>query len=495
MRFRRLFAVLAVFIAFSGGVWSEQRYAQLTILHTNDTHSHLLPFSYPSVLISEGEKVDVLFHTNVGGIARRATIIKQMNAKSDSVLVLDAGDVLDGSPFSIEFAGEADFAAMNAAGYEVMVTGNHEYSNTVENFGKRLREARFPVLGANVFKSDGGPFLIPYVILNEGEMRIAVLGLVVPNDYTAVQEAKLTFKDPAEVAKEWVPKLRAMADVVILLTHIGHDEDKALAAQVPGIDAIIGGHSHTRVEKPVLVKSGSSADAFSVGGTVVAQDFQWGSELGEIDLLFHKGDSGWSLMSFDGKLIPVTGDIPEDPAVRAVVEKYHKKIAAKYDEVVGEATADFIEDAQYNLVSDAMRERFGADFAVHNYGGVRSDLVKGKITAGDIAILLPFANNLFTFEATGAQIKAILRNGPAVSNVRYRIEGGKLVYSELGGRPIEDAKTYKGVTQSFYADRVISKEIAMTDSKLTTREVITDYIKEKKAISPDDEKRNQAGLH
>ena len=491
MRFRRLLAVLVLFVAFSSGTWAEQRYAGLTILHTNDTHSHLLPFSYPSVLISEGEKVDVLFHTNVGGIARRATIIKQINAKNDAVLVVDAGDVLDGSPFSIEFAGEADFAAMNVAGYEVMVTGNHEYSNTVENFNKRLQEARFPVLGANVFKSDGSPFLIPYVIATEGDLRIAILGLAVPNDYTAVREAKLIIKDPVEVAREWVPKLRAQADVVILLDHIGFDEDKRLASLVPGIDVIIGGHSHTRVEKPVLVKTGSPG-AFSIGGTVVAQDFQWGGELGEVDLTFHKDDTGWSLMSFDGKLIPITSDIPEDPAVRAVVEKYHQKIAAKYDVVVGEAAADFTEDAAYNMVSDALREEYNADFAMHNYGGVRTDLVQGPITTGDIAMLFPFNNWVWTFDATGTQIKDILLKGkPAVSGIKYKIDGDKLVSAEIGGKPIEDAKVYKSVTHVFFAEHAIPKEIKMGDGNAWVRDLIIKWIKQKKTISPDNEYRAQ----
>ncbi|HET6454923.1 MAG TPA: bifunctional UDP-sugar hydrolase/5'-nucleotidase [Armatimonadota bacterium] len=492
MRFRRLLAILAVFIAFSGGSWAEQRYARLTILHTNDTHSHLLPFSYPTTFIPErgAKPLNLPAYQNVGGIARRATIIKRENMK-DGVLVLDAGDVIDGSPFSIEFKGEADFAALNATGYEVMVTGNHEYGNNLEDFNKRLREAHFPVLGANVFKSDGSPFLIPYVILNEAGLRTAVLGLVVPNNYAAVKEGKLTIKDPVEVAKEWVPKLRQMADVVILLTHIGFEDDERLARQVPGIDVIIGGHSHTRVPKPVLVKSKLPPRAFWVGGTVVAQDFQWGGELGEVDLTFHKDDTGWSLMSFDGRLIPITSDIPEDPSVRAVVEKYHKRIAAKYDEVIGEATADFIEEAPVNMVSDVLRETYNADFAVHNDGAVRADLVKGPITIGDIAMLFPFSDWVQTFHATGAQIKDILLSKPAVSGIKYKIEGGKLVSAEIGGKPIEDAQIYKGVTHVFYAENAIPKEITMEDGKAWVRDLIIKWIKQKKTISPDNEYRAQ----
>jgi len=490
---RFLLAILALLLVTSSiaDTAPERRYVRLTILHTNDTHSHLLPFNYPSVVIVEGETINLPVHKNVGGIARRAALINRIRAEREpGVLVLDAGDVIDGSPFSIEFAGEADVAAMNAAGYEVMVTGNHEYSNSLKDFLKRNQEARFPVLGANVLRSDGTPFLTPYVIITEDGLRVAILGLVDPNNYQAVREGALVIKDPVAVAREWVPKLREQADAVILLTHIGHKEDKRLAERVPGIDAIVGGHSHTRVEIPVLVKRDERPNAFWVGGTVVAQDFQWGTDLGCLDLIFRKGDWGWTLMSYGGRLITVTSDIPEDPSVRAVVEKYHEKIAPKYDVVLCQATADFLQEAAANLVSDALRETYDGEFAVHNYGGVRTDLVQGPITAGDIANLFPFGNTTMTFQAAGDQINEILRvHRPAVSNIRYRVEGDKLVFAELGGHPIEADRVYKGVTHSFFASNCFPKEINTTDTGLTTRDVIVEYVKGKKTISPDNERR------
>lgn len=483
---RRALVVLTAMLVLHAGQAFADRYVKLTILHTNDTHSHLLPFSYPATTISDGQKISLPIYNNIGGVARRATIIKQIRAQHTPVLVMDAGDIIDGSPFSIEFAGEADFAADNDVGYEVAVTGNHEYSNTFVNFMKRLHEAKFPVLGANVYKKDGTLLLAPYIIKNEDGLRIAILGLVTPNTYTAVKEGGLEIKDPIETAKEWVPKLRQQADVVICLDHIGYDIDQKLAKEVPGIDVIIGGHTHTRLEHPILIKRDSAPSAFSVGGTVIAQDFQWGGDLGEVDLTFHKGDDGWTLMSYDGRLIPVTPDVPEDQAVRNVVEKYHSKIAAKYDVVIGQATADFVGDAPINMVSDAMRETYNADFAMQNYGGVRTDIVEGPITAGDIAMLFPFGNGTSTFEVTGLQLKDILVKGtPAVSNIKYEIKDGKLVSSELGGRQIDDAKVYKGVTHSFFASYALPKGIKTKDVGITTRGLIMKYITGKKTISPD----------
>lgn len=487
---KSLVVVVALLALHTAGQAFADRYVRVTILHTNDTHSHLLPFSYPKTCIVDGQQITLPAYKNIGGIARRATIIKRIRALHQPVIVMDAGDLIDGSPFSVEYAGEADFAAANAAGYEVAVTGNHEYSNTIANFLKRIKEAQFPVLGANVFKKgDSTPFLTPYMILNEDGLRIAILGLVTPNDYTAVKQGNLEIKDPIEAAKEWVPKLRQQADAVILLTHIGYDVDTQLAGQVPGIDAIIGGHTHTRLEHPVLVKHAPDSDPFSLDGTVIAQDFEWGGDLGEVDLTFRKGDSGWTLMSYDGKLIPITSDIPEDGFVRGVVEKYHSKIAAKYDVVIGQASADFVGEAAINMVSDAMRETYNADFAMQNYGGVRTDLVEGPINAGDIAMLFPFGNSTLTFQATGAQLRKILLQGPAVSGIKYRIQGGKLVSAEVGGQPIDDAKTYKGVTHAFFASYALGADIMTTDVKVRTRDLIVNYIKSKKKITPDPEKR------
>ncbi len=495
LRLKAFGITTALLAALSVGQVFGAKYVRLTILHTNDTHSHLLPFSYPASLevANDGpaQHITLKEYRNIGGIARRATLIKQLEAEHSPVLVMDAGDLIDGSPFSVEFAGEAEFAAAGAAGYEVVVTGNHEYSNTYDNFTKRLDEARFPVLGANVYKKDGTLLLTPYVIKNEDGMRIAILGLVTPNTYTAVKEGGLEIKDPIEVAKVMVPKLREQADAVILLTHIGYDEDRLLAEKVPGIDAIIGGHSHTRLEHPALVAHTPDDDPFTLDGTVIAQDFQWGGDLGEVDLTFRQGDKGWTLMSYDGKLIPITKDIPEDPAVRAIVEKYHKKIATKYDVVIGNAEADFIGEAPANMVSDAMRDATGADFTVQNYGGVRTDLVEGPLTMGDITMLFPFNNTVVTFEATGAQLKDILLHGgrPAVSNIVYRVADGKLVFAEIGGKPIDDSTLYKGVTHSFFAETSIPKDIKVVDIRTNAREAIISYLKAKQTIAPDSARR------
>ena len=181
--------------------------------------------------------------------------------------------------------------------------------------------------------------------------------------------------DEIQTARALVPKLRAEADIVILLSHCGMDMDERLAGEVPGIDVIIGGHSHTRSPVGEFVWHAEDLRADGVGGTVIAQAHQWGGEIGRLDLLFARGTDGtWRVARYRARLLPITSEMPEDPAVAAVVDSYWKPIAPKYGAVVGTASADISsrgdDDAPYNLVADAVRETFAVDFDLENGGGV-----------------------------------------------------------------------------------------------------------------------------
>ncbi len=465
------------------------RYLKLTILHTNDTHAHLLPFSYPTVMVIDGKRTDLPAYRDIGGIARRATVINQLKSSSRwPVLVMDAGDILDGSPFSVEFNGEADIAAMNAAGYDVMTAGNHESYGGLSRLRTLQHQAHFPLLAANVLEAkDDRPVLQPYVIEVEDGLTVAVLGLTLPLD----NMRGATIEDPLAAAREWVPKLRSDADAVILLTHIGYDKDLAIASQVPGIDAIIGGHTHTRLAKPLLVKRDDPPSAFWVGGTVVAQAFQWAGELGCVELIFRKGDSGWTLMSYSGRLIPITSDIPDDPVVHAVVEDYHRQIAAKYDRVVGRAEADFTGESHVNLLCDILRETFNADFSLA--GSVRSKFVGGPITVADVSDYFPFDNTVVTFDISGADLKKVLaKHKPTGSNLEYTVRGSTLVSAQIGGHDIEDDKTYSGVANSYLAWCFLPRKEAIKDTGKGIRHVVVQYLESKESISPDPKARVHA---
>jgi 2',3'-cyclic-nucleotide 2'-phosphodiesterase (5'-nucleotidase family) len=268
------------------------------------------------------------------------------------------------------------------------------------------------------------------------------------------------------------------------------NEDKQMAAQVPGIDVVVGGHSHTLLSKPLFIASTAPTRPDSVNGTVIVQDFQWAGTLGRLDLTLHRSAQGtWSVKDYRGALLPVTSTTPEDPKVSRVIDAYWKPIASRYGEVIGEAGADFAQkgpdSAEYNLVADAVREQLGLEFAIENMGGVRASLTKGPITYGDMVTLDPFDNTIVTFRATGRQLKSILaRYRPAVSGIRYVYEGGKVTEAALDGKPIEDDHVYSGATNSYYAKIILKGIDDKTDTKQQRLEVVLAYIRAHKTIQP-----------
>jgi len=467
----------------------------LTILHTNDTHGHLLPFSYPQIVPAGSELAGLKERSNIGGIARRATLVKrlreQLKRDGTEVWLVDAGDFSDGTPFSTEYHGEADIAAMNAAGYTFGTLGNHEFNYTLAGLKNLLSLFRFPVLCANATETATGRLLVSASEVRKvGRLKIGVFGLVTHEtaEYPAVKEG-VTVADEIETARRMAETLRRQAGIVIAISHAGERADEQIAAQVPGVDVIIGGHSHSRLDAGQLIWRSDELKPKEVNGTVIVQAHQWGGELGRLDLLFTKGDRGmWRVDRFRARLIPVTADIPEDEAVAAVVDRYWKPISARFGEIIGQAAGDFSERgddlAPYNLVADAIREIFGAEIGLENMGGVRAPLVKGDITRANLVELDPFNNPVMTFKVTGRQLREILQKyRPAVSGLRYRMEGGTLLEATVAGQPLDDNRSYTATTNSYLAG-IALKGIDVTDTGKGRRDLLIEYIRAKGIVRP-----------
>ena len=466
----------------------------LTILHTNDTHSHLLPFSYPDA--AAGRDLQGLrTYRDIGGIARRATLAKrirgEVQARGGATWLVDVGDFSDGTPFSMEHHGDADVAAMNAAGYDLGTLGNHEFNNTPEQLRKLVAAARFQLVGANARdRATGQPLVPPFVVRNVGPVRVGVFGLLTREaaSYPAAK-ASVDVADELETARKIVAALRPQADIVVLLSHAGEDVDERLAAEVPGIDVIVGGHTHSRLPSGNFVWRSDDLRSNDVNGTVIVQAHQWGGELGRLDLLFDRDANGtWRVERFRARLVPVTADIQPDPRVAAVVDEYWKPIASRYGEVIGQAAGEFSsrgdDAAEYNLVADAVRETFRADFGMENMGGIRAPLLRGAITRGDMVTLDPFNNTVVLFKATGREIRQLLeRYSPAVSGLRYRVQDRKLVEASIGGRPLRDDKTYSGATNSYFAGFAL-KGMQTRNTGKTRLDTVIDYIRRKGTVQP-----------
>jgi 2',3'-cyclic-nucleotide 2'-phosphodiesterase (5'-nucleotidase family) len=491
-------SLLGITVQLGIAVDTQSRWARIVILHTNDTHGHLLPFSYPEGLDPNSQEAQLPFKHDIGGVARRATLLQRLRQQfRDQTLVVDCGDFMDGTPFSLHYFGEADIAAMNACGYEYGTLGNHEFSNSLVQVQKLLRMARFPYVCANArLRATGEPLCPPYLIIERNGLRIALFGLIVRDTqtYRGAREG-VDILDPLEVARQLVPQLRAQADLVILLSHLGIETERVLAQQVPGIDVIVGGHSHTRLTQPLFVEWSKplTKGVMGLNGTVIVQAHQWGGELGQLELLCYRDrDTGrWEPVAYKGQLIPVTRDIPEEPQVAKVVNRYWKPIARQYERIVGFATDDFVQRgddlAQYYLVSDAIRAVMGSDFDLQNLYGVRIQLAKGPIRYYDLARMLPFGNTVVRFEITGRALKQLLeQQRPTCSaNLRYRVEGGKLIEATLNGEPIHDDALYKGTTNSYFADRYLKPlNIPFVDTGRKRLDVVAEYLQRQRQVSP-----------
>ncbi|MDE5710725.1 metallophosphatase [Bacteroides sp.] len=245
---------LAVSLLFSLSV-SAQEAKQLFILHTSDTHSRIEPISREAADRNAG----------MGGVVRRAGFVKQFRNEHPDMLLFDCGDISQGTPYYNLFKGETEIKMMNLMGYDAMTIGNHEFDFGLENMARLFRMANFPVVCSNydVTGTILEGLVKPYITLEREGVRIGVFGLA-PRMEGLVQEDKcegIVYNDPITVAQQMADLLREKehCDVVICLSHLGirssrpeNVSDEVLIGKTYGIDAILGGHSHTFMEKPTI---------------------------------------------------------------------------------------------------------------------------------------------------------------------------------------------------------------------------------------------------
>ncbi len=511
----RFAAFLFVLFAFSSNASAKPGDTKrFVILHTNDQHGHLLPFSYPDTVSLKDDVAQMPIRKDVGGIARRATLVKQIRAREKNVYLFDAGDCMDGTPFSTEFLGRADYDAMNRVGYDYGVPGNHDFNMTPAQFTELSRLVQFPYLLANVYEKGGTKTVLPpYVIANWDGIKVAIIGFTTysARTYKAAAEA-FEVRDPLDVARELVPELRKKADLVVVVAHDGLDVDQQMAREIPGIDVIVGGHSHTRVPRGIWVAADDPGPN-DPPGTVVLQAHQWVAELGRLELTVTENANGkWRVTSYAEQLVPVTGKYADDVQVARTVAGYWDKIKGKYTAVVGQATGDFVEvdgldPTNYYLMTDAIAEATKAEFELENFGGVRAPLIKGAITAGDLVNLDPFGNTVYTFKITGADLKKLLAETRPATSAALRYSARRtpparpgarstwtLVSATLNGQPIQDDKIYSAATSSYYFTRSVKPYATeAVDIGQTRLDVLTAFIRKNSPISPKPDGRNDFG--
>lgn len=254
---------------------------RLVILHTNDTHSRIDPFP-----------VDGGRNSGLGGVARRASLIKRIRASQPNVLLLDSGDIFQGTPYFNFYHGEIEFKTMSAMGYDVATIGNHDFDLGVDGFVNMQPHASWEWVSSNYDVANSGmaPFVKPYTIREIGGVRVGILGVGVDFDRLVLASLHegVTYSDPVIAARRSATELREMGcEVVICLSHLGHrsrgdrPSDTAVGAEVPEIDIVLGGHSHTFLDEPEVFDTPS-------GFTLVNQVGFAGIRLGRIDLVLSR---------------------------------------------------------------------------------------------------------------------------------------------------------------------------------------------------------------
>ncbi len=383
---------------------------RLVILHTGDIHGHMSPQPDPTAA-SEPKPL-------VGGYAALANVIAQERLaalKSGGIaLYMDGGDTFQGTPVVDETKGLCMIAAMNHLKTFAATIGNHDFDYGVAGLASAAAGARHPLLACNVFDEKTGrllPFLKPYIRFPFKGTEFAFIGVLSP-DTARISLAEnvegVEFRDPVPILSELIPRLRRQGvDFVILLTHIGLDEDKKLADAVPDIDLILGSHSHTPMTEPEfseqhLVPIIHNAFDNRVVGKITL-DLEW-----------------WRTVIRYEPISMYIASYSENPEMKRLVAGYQDEIDAKMSVVVGTSTVDLVrgviggDSPEGSFIADAMRHVAGADFAVTNIGGVRYPVWKGPVTKNDLFLLQPFLNYVDVVTMTGEQVVDLMAKSLSV---------------------------------------------------------------------------------
>lgn len=393
---------------------------KLTILHTNDFHARFEPISkYDSGCSAEDNTEGKCF----GGSARLVTAVKDARARSDNSILVDGGDQFQGTLFYTYYKGMMAAEFMNKLGYDAMTVGNHEFDDGPEVLAGFMDAVSFPVLMSNADVSGepqlAGKLAKSTIIEQNGE-KLGLIGLTPQDtDELASPGKNVIFTDPADAVAGEIAKLKEMGiNKFIVLSHSGFEVDKRVAAAVPEIDVIVGGHSNTFLSNTSDRAEGPYPTM--VGTTAIVSAYAYGKFLGEMNITF---DDAGVITEAIGEPLIMDGNVAEDAASVARIAELAKPLEEIRQKIVANSAASIEGDRKIcraqecemgNLVADAMLERVrdqGISIAIQNSGGVRASIDAGEVTMGEVLTVLPFQNTLSTFQIKGSDVVAALENG------------------------------------------------------------------------------------
>ncbi|MEK4229460.1 5'-nucleotidase C-terminal domain-containing protein [Solibacillus sp. FSL H8-0538] len=460
---------------------------ELSILHVNDTHGRVETF--PQLI----------------------TAVKEQKAEKPDALLLHAGDAFSGTLYFNEFLGQADVQFLNAMEFDAMTLGNHEFDLGGSAEGHKalvdfIKAAKFPILTSNVNFSGDAKFtgLFTDLISSEPENgkiysgmvkeingeKVGIFGLTTEETKDISFVGSVKFENYIEEAKKAVAAFEGMGvNKIIALTHLGYDDnskvdnDLLLAKNVPGIDIIVGAHSHTQLDEPIVVDKNTVGEAKDA--TIIVQANEYGKYLGTLDVTF---DEQGAAIEYGGELLKIA-DYVADETATAMLKPYKEKVDSiskieigvtlKEDLVSPRATeaqpnATSVrnsETALGNIITDGMLAK-AQNFtkktvvmALQNGGGIREAIPAGKVTVGQVITVLPYGNTLALMDVTGAELKAAMevsvKNAPAENGGFLHVSGAKVVYDS-------SKESGKRLVSLQYLDKATGKYVDVKDGETYT---------------------------
>ena len=563
----------------------------LTIIHVNDTHSKFEPSPTRLTLDLDDQLKAKPVYVEMGGFPQAAEVINRLRDQSVHPILVHAGDFVQGSLYFTKYEGVADLLFWNRMKPTVATLGNHEFDRGVPFLlNTWLGQTRFSLVDANVdFSREpalAGLAPRPYVVKEVGGQKIGFIGATTPDTPFISSPGKtITFQDPVAPVQKAVDELnRQGVTKIILVSHLGYQEDLDLAAKVAGVDVIVGGHSHTLLGDWQAVGLGSklpypTAVKDKAGNTtLVVQAWEWAKVVGDLKVTFDgagkvaswaaapvavvgtswfriydlpnpkgelkrvqfvKAEAGVEVREYDGKAYqPVADDLKAyyrtfygkldaalarqpnlarssgDPDAKALVAGFQagvKELQSSVAAQVGEDLRRAMNQGPGPIVADAMRARTGAQIALSNPGGIRTDLPQGPLTVAQVYEVIPFGNSLVLLKMKGdAVVKAIedgvdfsLREGkpPAnpllyVSGIAFDVDparpfGARVTHAQVldgTSRPLDPAATYSVVVNSFMAaggdhNATLKAAPDPVDTGLIDAEALLDYVKDKTLLN------------
>jgi 2',3'-cyclic-nucleotide 2'-phosphodiesterase (5'-nucleotidase family) len=503
---------------------------RLTIFFTNDLHGGITRI--------KAEFLNPEFPPILGGGASSATLIKKIQKQAEQenfgALIIDSGDIFQGTLVGTLSEGQAIVEFMNLIGYDAVVPGNHDFDLGRDNLIELIKESNFPWVSCNIYNKETGKhweWVKPYVIKNIANIKIGITGATTRGtEYMSFPEhiAGLEFRSEIENLQKTVDELRKQkVDLVVVMVHTGLPYDPKegyeklqqttyesvknsgyanameIAHYVQGIDVLLGGHIHKGYDIPWEDPKNH---------TICIQNYGNGGNLGWLNLYLDnrtKSIVSYDYPADDGTLLLLQEDeFWPDSTVQSFIQSKKEKYEKGFEDIIGEtrialSRSSIGESPMNNLITDAMRERVNADFAFTNLGGIRSDLKVGSITRENIFKVLPFGNQIVTFKVDGNFLKNIIERKVGGSSRGLAIAGGKVVFNKtlpdgerivnikINDTPIDPDQIYRLATTDYLMEGnsglYMLKEIPFENVAYTgilLREAVIEYIHENTPIEP-----------